>query len=341
MKTKIKFYILQLCVFIVVPIVLLITPVDVVIKPSSNEDNNRNLSSFEIMAQTIENYRTKFQNQRTNFTERRKNLDAVCQKYSHPYRPESRYVTSQDLAHIRNFNYFSFNQKYTMICSIHKVGSNSMHNFLLHILEKEWKSQRKRNWKPNDGLVDPVESDRMKLPVTEDCWLECAKNHTNVILVRHPLERLLSAYLYIFQNSGRFHDNKYSWEAFVQNLITHNIEDKEWKTIQDKVGDHWQPYWHNCQVCDLNLRPKYILKLETMQEDIKDYLSDLGLDNYSSKFPWVNSHKSEIATSLRVIEFYSRLNRTTIQKLYEFYKLDHELFDYDPEYYLSFAKDLA
>ena len=78
-----------------------------------------------------------------------------------------------------------------------------------------------------------------------------------------------------------------------------------------------------------------------MQEDIKDYLSDLGLDNYSSKFPWVNSHKSEIATSLRVIEFYSRLNRTTIQKLYEFYKLDHELFDYDPEYYLSFAKDLV
>ena len=142
---KTKFYILQLCVFLVLPIVLLITPVDVVIKPSSNEDNNRNLSSFEIMAQTIENYRTKFQNQRTNFTERRKILDTVCQKYSHPYRPESRYVTSQDLAHIRNFNYFSFNQKYTMICSIHKVGSNSMHNFLLHILEKEWKSQRKRN----------------------------------------------------------------------------------------------------------------------------------------------------------------------------------------------------
>ena len=133
MKTKIKFYILQLCVFIVVPIVLLITPVDVEIKPSSNET----LSSFEIMAQTIENYRTKFQNQRTNFTERRKNLDTVCQKYSHPYRPESRYVTSQDLSHIRNFNYFSFKQKYTMICSVHKVGSNSMHKFLLHILEKE------------------------------------------------------------------------------------------------------------------------------------------------------------------------------------------------------------
>ena len=123
MKTKTKFYILQLCVFLVLPIVLLITPVDVVIKPSSNEDNNRNLS-FEIMAQTIENYRTKFQNQRTNFTERRKILDTVCQKYSHPYRPESRYVTSQDLAHIRNFNYFSFNQSTYMLstlCACQKV----------------------------------------------------------------------------------------------------------------------------------------------------------------------------------------------------------------------------
>ena len=272
----------------------------------------------------------------TDFNERRNRLDKVCQKYAHPFRTESKFLHSDNLAQIRDFNYFWFNQGFTMICSIHKVGSNSMHNFLLHILEQEFKQKRKNH---KDGLLDPEEIDEQTLPVSLDCWLECAKNHTKVIIVRHPLERLLSAYLYIFQNDGKYHMNKYSWEDFVHKIIT-NENDREWQNIQDNVGDHWEPYWHNCQVCDSNLKPNYILKLETMNEDLQTYLGEIGLTKYAGKFPWKNSsNKRGIHTSLRVIEFYSRLNRSSIEQLYEFYRLDHELFDYDPNYYLDFAYD--
>ena len=90
------------------------------------------------------------------------------------------------------------------------------------------------------------------------------------------------------------------------------------------VGDHWEPYWHNCQVCDPSLKPNYILKLETLKEDLKIYLRKIGLYKYVEKFPWVNSqkgrHSGTLNTSLRVIEFYSKLDRSTILQLYEFYR---------------------
>jgi hypothetical protein len=47
---------------------------------------------------------------------------------------------------------------------------------------------------------------KLDFPVNLKCWPNCAQNCTKVILVRHPLDRLLSAYLYIFDNNpGKFH----------------------------------------------------------------------------------------------------------------------------------------
>jgi len=47
---------------------------------------------------------------------------------------------------------------------------------------------------------------QMDFPVNTECWPKCAENFTKVILVRHPLDRLLSAFLYIFENpKGKFY----------------------------------------------------------------------------------------------------------------------------------------
>ena len=53
-----------------------------------------------------------------------------------------------------------------------------------------------------DGLfvtTGPTGSD-LTLPVNQDCWPGCAANQTKIIIVRHPLERLLSAYRYVFDS---------------------------------------------------------------------------------------------------------------------------------------------
>ena len=275
-----------------------------------------------------------------NFEERRKLLDEICQKYSDPSKPEFAQITNTKLAKMNHFNYFWHNFNYTMICSIQKVGSNSVHHFINNILEdqmsRESSALNQLDFINRQSLENPEDETKLlKMPVNQDCWPDCAKELTKVILVRHPLERLLSAYLYIFTNRGKYHFAKYSWNQFVSNVINYP-DDPEWITIQQKVGNHWAPYWKSCQVCDVNLRPNYVLKLESLEDDIFEYLSQIGLAQYAHDFPWINPHQGH-KTAARLIEFYSRLSLSTIEELYHVYKLDHDLFGYDPTsfYYLA------
>ena len=43
-----------------------------------------------------------------------------------------------------------------------------------------------------------------QLPVSVDCWPNCASNHLKIMVVRHPLERFLSAYRYVFDSKYDF-----------------------------------------------------------------------------------------------------------------------------------------
>ena len=283
---------------------------------------------------SVDTKNSEAQSSKPDFEGRRKRLDQMCQKYSDPSKPEFAQITNTQLAKINHFNYFWYNFNYTMICSIQKVGSNSVHHFIRNILEDQMSH-------PSYNQLDFInrkgheEKNLLKMPVSQDCWPKCAKELTKVILVRHPLERLLSAYLYIFTNRGKYHFGKYSWNEFVHNVI-HYPDDPDWIEIQQKVGNHWAPYWKSCQVCDINLRPDYVLKLESLEDDIYEYLSRIGLSKYAHDFPWINPHQGH-KTAARLIEFYSRLSLATIEELYHVYKLDHDLFGYDPTsfYYLA------
>ena len=175
-----------------------------------------------------------------------------------------------------------------MICSLQKVGSNSMHNFLRSIMAEHYKNENE--------LKNPLSIEEgyniVELPVNSQCWPKCAENYTKVILVRHPLERLLSAYLYIFKNSdGKYYNNYYTWEEFVQHIIQYPENDSNWKEIQENVGNHWEPYWRVCQVCDRYLKPNFILKLENIEKDLRQYLTEVGLEKYAADFPWSNPTK--------------------------------------------------
>jgi hypothetical protein len=288
----------------------------------------------------------------TIFVQRRDLLDEMCQRYLDPFRPESQSLSSSYFAKISDYNYFWFQGKYTMICSIHKVGSNSMHRFLNHILEEYLREApnvfngmdlkhhtKEEDEQQNEIIENQDENLKMSLPVYKDCWPDCAEKHTKVILVRHPLERLLSGYLYIFQNDGKFTSYRLPWNEFVDKVIRFD-PDPDWQRIQQEVGDHWEPYWKACSVCAPQFRPFYILKLESLKDDLRNYLLEFGLSKYSDRFPWVNPHKGQHGTSLRVLEFYSRLNRSTIEQLYQVYKVDHELFGYSPEPFYNVAYEV-
>ena len=62
-------------------------------------------------------------------------LEHYCNVYSNPFRAESSQVQSRNLSEINSFQYFWFKNRFNMICSIQKAGSNSMHNFLRKVLQ--------------------------------------------------------------------------------------------------------------------------------------------------------------------------------------------------------------
>ena len=66
---------------------------------------------------------------------RKDRIDKYCDIYSNPFRGESSQIFAKGLAEVNSFQYFSFKNSYTMICSIQKAGSNSMHNFLRKVLQ--------------------------------------------------------------------------------------------------------------------------------------------------------------------------------------------------------------
>ena len=73
-----------------------------------------------------------------NYMKKRKRvLNDTCNIYKNPFRIESSslHYHRGNFAQISSFQYFWFKDKYNMICSIQKAGSNSVHNFLRKVLQ--------------------------------------------------------------------------------------------------------------------------------------------------------------------------------------------------------------
>ena len=97
------------------------------------------------------------------------------------------------------------------------------------------------------------------------------------------------------------------------------------------------PFWKLCQICLPALRPNLIVKSEHLKEDLvfirrklklEDNLEidDLPEGNYGRSF------MSEAAQS-----YFSTLSQNQIFQFYEIFRLDHEIFGYDPRPYFDLA----
>ena len=102
-------------------------------------------------------------------------------------------------------------------------------------------------------------------------------------------------------------------EDFVRYLGDSNIP------FGQKVDPHWVPYNFYCSPC--KMRYNYILKMETLNEDSGNLLG--GVFNTSLRLPALNAfNHSDIAA-------YKNVSREYMDKLWDAYKMDFELFGYD------------
>lgn len=191
--------------------------------------------------------------------------------------------------------------------------------------------------------------------------------YSRFILVRHPFERLASAYhdkmmklpnvrlwpephydeirkiicvkYFQFKNVSITSPLKANYcleyippfEMFIRYILD-DIQRGEGIFAMDI---HWKPFSSLCQVC--KFRYNVIGKYETFDQDIKQVMSRLNMSNWILK----NRDHESGDTKWRYQHMYSTLSDNMICELRDLYEFDLNLFDYQLENYISRSKLLC
>ena len=165
-------------------------------------------------------------------------------------------------------------------------------------------------------------------------------HYTKFIVVRHPLDRLVSAYrdkmrggdVTFYKGAKQVIDtfrknktdtSKYpTFREFVQMVLSNMLMSS---------NPHWNSYFFKCDVCHVNY--DYILKVETMEHDMKMFLSNVYLNEmkYVREYK-LNSFKtigelSENSYS-KYLKPFEELSTEEIQALMSKYQYEIEMYGY-------------
>nr|XP_053629793.1 carbohydrate sulfotransferase 10-like [Cherax quadricarinatus] len=188
------------------------------------------------------------------------------------------------------------------------------------------------------------------------------RNALKMIIVRHPLERLLSAYrdkmLRVKSPNHRFEElqrhiaqrypdssislntsfnvNNATKPTFTQFLkkVIYDLK-QAWKSGGKKsINMHWRPYWLTCAPCQVSY--DVIAQVETLDLDQEYVIRQLGLQDQLFK---LHTHASNFdvfnGTRDAVQHYYSQVPLTLLNEVVQYYKQDFDLFGYSPDpYYL-------
>ena len=174
--------------------------------------------------------------------------------------------------------------------------------------------------------------------------------------VRHPFERLVSAYKDKFSGNTKefnrnYYPSHYSWwfkggrsfSSFVD-LVLYEYRTScypnnthasriltNWSnaTCEDKVDTHWRPFTFKCSYCDINY--DLIGRMETWNDDLNYIARKRGLEKVLIAS---NKNPSKLSTKEMTQEYFDTLSRKQKEDLYHMFRLDFEMFNYDPKMYL-------
>ncbi|XP_065087467.1 carbohydrate sulfotransferase 11 [Ochlerotatus camptorhynchus] len=239
---------------------------------------------------------------------------------------------------------YLINREYHLVwCNVFKAASTSwMYNFnLLAGYSPEFLKKTKDV---------PLQLARQKYPrPSVDALHEAINGSISFVIVRHPFERLVSAYKdkiqYALPNSHHqklgvriiqkyrkiakgqpWNTQKYpTFPEFVNYLLD------EVRHPHTEIDMHWIPVTYFCTPCFFHY--DVIAKFETLEED-QNYLIAVGQLGHMIKPQWRNAGKGAHTNDL-VLKLCKELDDDQIRGLYEYYKYDFELFGYSTEEYFN------
>ncbi|XP_042227741.1 carbohydrate sulfotransferase 11-like [Homarus americanus] len=151
---------------------------------------------------------------------------------------------------------------------------------------------------------------------------------TKFIIVRHPFERLLSAYRNKVEGPKRtrYQGSPFRYvKKYRSNATQTDITWPEFVTYLINGGyvrnNHWRPYGTRCHLCAIDY--DIIAKYETLVKDSEEFLRRVGAPE-SLHYP--EYHPSSTKDILE--SYMKKLTKEQIDRLYHTYKQDFILFQY-------------
>ena len=168
------------------------------------------------------------------------------------------------------------------------------------------------------------------------------KNFYKFMIVRDPLERLVSAYRNKLQDKnnkyyslvGRSMVQRYRYNnkrraapednATFTEYVRYLIDHPSWQ-----IDEHWKPYEELCRPC--NIEYNFIGTIDNLNRDIRYVLKQIQANE--SRYFLSNKGKVLIKTKQSTASFLKELPKNYFDQLLAKYENDHELFDYPlPDY---------
>ncbi|XP_066910676.1 carbohydrate sulfotransferase 11-like [Clytia hemisphaerica] len=168
------------------------------------------------------------------------------------------------------------------------------------------------------------------------------------LFIRHPFERVLSAYRNKFQDP---YNEQYQrvYGSRVLRLFRKNLTEAEYKagknvtfrefadyvirvhTKREFVNEHWDTMHNLCHPC--RVKYDYIGSMDSLIEDSETVLKEIGWYN-RVKFPAkaTDKYKNKLPTLMK--QYFSQLPRNVTMKLYKIYEADFKAFGYSADEYL-------
>ncbi|XP_006816179.1 carbohydrate sulfotransferase 11-like [Saccoglossus kowalevskii] len=206
-------------------------------------------------------------------------------------------------------------------CVVQKVASGNWKTALSE-LKMHYTDEK---WKPN------LRDFNMGLPTLKEYSPQQIQyrleNYFKFIFVRHPLERMLSAYRDRFERNDKGRlipqwENIHSLKSFV-----HYLKETVAKERED-LNIHWRPIANLCQPCEVTY--DFIGHYETLDDDVNYIFSAYELSSVIN----FGSHPSyATGSSNRTIlrKYYANLSSGDMLFLHKLYSSDFELFGYSKD----------
>ncbi len=165
------------------------------------------------------------------------------------------------------------------------------------------------------------------------------QNYTKVMLVRHPFDRLMSAYKDKFVDKQMFSEmyQRFITDTLGQDAVMQNGQvrislEQFLKLVSCGYHEgfrnhHWESYMDLCLPCHVHY--DYILKIETLESDSQEALPlFLNEGQTSVTLPHLNDRRPFVEKFDSVSKAFGEVDPVMIQDLMRIYKADFGLFGY-------------